>query len=674
LAPKPTEHLYMPKQDTPQNTGFTFDPNLALPQTRISAYLLPKFSLKSLVLLLFLIVVSNVKARSQEAPFGEVDTADLKLRDCSFEKSANAMILFDVAKVTNQYNGYITMIRHRRIKIFNKEGANAANIGISFSSDEAVKNIKAATYNLVNNKIEKTVIDKKEFFKQKIDKKSRAIITAFPNVKNGSIIEMSYQWETANPYNYPDWNFQNVIPTRYSEINAGFKAVYNIKAVKHMNRGIVKDTTYYADNQFRHVWAIKDVPSFSLEPYMHSIEDNYQSITFKSGSSFNSWKSTVTEILEDVDFGKQLNKKLDGEDSMVVKAKKFKSDTEKIAYLFDVVKKSVKWNKQDDWFTRDGIQKAWQKKAGNSTEVNLILYRLLKAADFKPKLMVFGPREEGEIQLTDPGFSRLRKTVVQLPLDTTSYLVLDATSRFNTYNNTPYQLLGLNMISIDPVTKGFDVVKIQNNHPSEEAILINAEILPAGGLQGSGQISSSNYKRIDKLEQLDVLGEKKYLDAEIKNGSTDVKLTNYKMSNVGVDTLPLREDFDFKREISGVDGEYIYFNPNIFTGIGENPFLSESRFSDIDYVYLNKYNINGHYKIPVGYKVDVLPRQLLLNMPDKSITFKRVIGEVSGNVVVHYIISFNRAVFLKEEYDALHNFYKKMYEMLNEPIVFKKTG
>jgi hypothetical protein len=136
--------------------------------------------------------------------------------------------------------------------------------------------------------------------------------------------------------------------------------------------------------------------------------------------------------------------------------------------------------------------------------------------------------------------------------------------------------------------------------------------------------------------------------------------------------LPLREDFNFKLDLPGSDEKYIYFSPNLFTGISVNPFINESRFSDIDFVYLNNYLINGRYKLPKGYKIDALPKSITIVMPDNTISFKRIVGEMEGHIIVNYAIKFKKARYSKDEYFILREFYKKMYEMLDEQIVLKK--
>jgi hypothetical protein len=60
-------------------------------------------------------------------------------------------------------------------------------------------------------------------------------------------------------------------------------------------------------------------------------------------------------------------------------------------------------------------------------------------------------------------------------------------------------------------------------------------------------------------------------------------------------------------------------------------------------------------------------------MPDKSITFKRVAGEMDGYVIINYVINYTRTTYETGEYGDVYEFYKKMFEMLNEQIVLKKS-
>jgi len=201
--------------------------------------------------------------------------------------------------------------------------------------------------------------------------------------------------------------------------------------------------------------------------------------------------------------------------------------------------------------------------------------------------------------------------------------------------------------------------------------MITAEIKPDGKMEGDAEISSTSYFKQNRTEQYKKDGEEKYA-AFLKDNDNNLSISNLKLENLEVDTLPLSQKLTFKLALTGSDGNYIYFNPNLFSGLKTNPFLSEKRTTDIDFGYLTSYSINGLYKIPAGYKIDALPKNLSMVMPDQSMTFRRIIMEQEGAIVVRYVISSKKAIFSKESYPEFFDFYKKMNEMLNEQIVLKK--
>jgi len=67
---------------------------------------------KLFTLFLFFIVVLSAKAQTQ--PFGVIDTADLKLSSCDFEKDANAMVLFDRSDITTGFTSTSIIIQENK--------------------------------------------------------------------------------------------------------------------------------------------------------------------------------------------------------------------------------------------------------------------------------------------------------------------------------------------------------------------------------------------------------------------------------------------------------------------------------------------------------------------------------------------------------------------------------
>jgi len=637
-------------------------------------------------------------APSLTPEYGKIDKADLEMKTCDFEKDANAEVLFDKGSVYYDQDFNIVMERHKRIKVFNDNGKDNANIRIEFYSInrlEDISNVQAETINLNDGKVEITKIDKKLIYTQNIDKQRSALVFTMPNVRAGSVIEFKYRWQTSSYSNFPDWFFQDKIPVKYSELSTAIPEYFEFTTQLHSRQQYAKYTTslesrsiatddaqhpvLFSDNTA--VRAMANVKSLPDEAYMSSGADNLQSVIFhlttvKPIGGFvktysNTWAKVGAILADDDDFGKQLRKKLTNEEVIINKAKTLKTTQEKIAYVFNEVKNTVKWDENDSWYTNDGTSHAWDKKTGNSAEVNLILYHLLNASGVKAYPMVVSTREHGKVNPAYTFLYQFNRAVVYIPVDSTKMYILDATNKYNIYSEIPYNLLNSYGLYIDKDSKAYDLVFLKKDRTVKQVTLINAEIKADGKMTGTTQISSSAYNRINSIKRYSTDGEKKYIDY-LRDNDNNLKISSIKFDDMLVDTVPLIQNIEFTLELTGSDENYIYFNPNLFTSLHSNPFLSENRYTDIDFGYLHDYQINANYKIPAGFKIDALPKSVTITMPDKSISFKRILAQQDGDIVVSYVISHKKAIYFKEDYPDFHAFYAKMNELLNEQIVLKK--
>jgi len=631
--------------------------------------------------------------------YGKVNKEDLELKACDFDKDANAEILVRKGDLYYDQNMHILMDYHERIKIFNDQGKNKANIRIAFFSIdnyEYITGIQAQTINMVDGKEEITKLDKKLIYRQSVDKYISAITFTMPNVKAGSIIEYKYTFNTVSYANIPDWSFQDDVPIRYGEYITAIPEYFSFSTHTRMHSAYAKHATGVGSGSFmddeHHTVSyntstedrvLVNEPALHDEPYMSSRKDNLESIGLNLASIkptygmihnySESWTKVGERLVENEDFGGQLKRKLTNEEAIIDKAKALKTDDEKIAYLFNEVKNDMKWNDDDDWYTNDGTCKAWDNKTGNSTEINLILYHLLKKAGVKTALpMVVSTREHGKV---NPAFSyvyQFNRAVVYIPVDSTKMYILDASGKYNLYNEIPYNLLNSSGLYVNTDTKEYELVFLEKQAPVRKSVFITADIKPDGKIDGTAQISGYSYNRVECIKRYKTDGEKKYIDY-LRDDDNNLKIASLKMENMDVDTLPLMQNINFNLDLAGSDENYIYFNPNLFTSLHKNPFLSDTRATDIDFGYLDDLTLNGMYKVPAGYKIDALPKNISMTTPDKSITFRRLIAEQDGTIAVRYSIMYNKSIYFKENYADFHEFFKKMYEMLNEQIVLKKS-
>ena len=262
--------------------------------------------------------------------------------------------------------------------------------------------------------------------------------------------------------------------------------------------------------------------------------------------------------------------------------------------------------------------------------------------------------------------------MVLIPGDSTHQYVLDATNKYNLYNQVPIDNLNTFGLYLNEADHDYQTVFLHNDKPAMQSLFVNAEIKPEGKMSGSAEITSYSYNKTDALADYKASGEKIYIK-HLTNNDNNLKVSSLKLEDMEIDSLPLTQKIDFENELSGADGGYIYFSPNLFNLMGENPFKNQERYADIDFGYHANYAINGVYKTPAGYKIEALPKSITIVMPDESISFKRTVVEDDGTILVKLVLSHKKNLYYLQDYEDLRDFYKRMYEMLDEQIVLKKS-
>ena len=132
------------------------------------------------------------------------------------------------------------------------------------------------------------------------------------------------------------------------------------------------------------------------------------------------------------------------------------------------------------------------------------------------------------------------------------------------------------------------------------------------------------------------------------------------------------QNFNFKTQIQH-SGDYDFVSLNLFTGIVSNPFIAETRVSDVNFGYKTSYTVNYVLNLPTGKIIDAAPKNIQLVNGDKSLSFSRqvVYNEQANQLITRMKIELNKSLFKPEEYTDLREFYKKLNNLLEEQCVIK---
>ena len=155
--------------------------------------------------------------------FPKITDAEVQNMTPSLKADAAAEILYKSYHYRVDYNGNMYSDIISRVKIYDKDKAGDyldTEIQLYESdngSREKLVSLKAYTYNFEDGKIKTTKVEKDSKFKSAEDKNYNITKFAFPDVKNGSVVEYQYTIETPFYWVIPRVMIERSIPTKYIE-------------------------------------------------------------------------------------------------------------------------------------------------------------------------------------------------------------------------------------------------------------------------------------------------------------------------------------------------------------------------------------------------------------------------------------------------------------------------
>jgi Domain of Unknown Function with PDB structure (DUF3857) len=640
---------------------------------------------------LFLLAICGYHAYSQAKdsvpPFGQIDKAQLLLNQCDFDKNAEAVVLFDVEDVVCKeytYTIYSELTRHIRIKILKNKGLDQANVKIPYLSGqdgETIDITDAQTYNLDGSgNIVVSKLDKKSIVNKDVNKKISEKIFIFPDAKIGSVLEYTYKESGPLEMGLDNWNFQTSIPVKFSRYTTTFPQNIELVCKAHCTLPVdVQNRTNRSDNI--NIFTMSDVPALRDEPYMTCEDDYVQRVESDIVSAtinghwinlHRSWPQIIDMLLKDEDFGQQLTKNIPRTGDLDNMLKPVADPYQRMSIIYRYVRDNMHWNGHTNIWALDGVKSAWKSKKGTSGEINLILVNLLKDAGLDASPVLVSTRSHGRINAATPSWHQFNMVMAMVAIGGHSY-VLDATDKYAPPKLIPWEVMyseGLVIEKFETFKWGWETIWDETQQ-FNDLILIHGSIDDQGILSGEATVSSFDYSRAQRIVDLKD-GKDQFIEKYFGSKNVSVHIDSSSISNEQVDTLPLNQKVWFNTKLSS-SGNYRYFSTNLFTGLEDNPFTADRRFSDIFFGANQKVTIAESFFIPEGYGFDEMPKNVKMIMPDTSVVFTRLISAKDDLLSMRVTLEFKKPVFRVDEYDDFREFYKKLFAMLNEQIVIKKV-
>lgn len=643
--------------------------------------------IRSILSFVLLLAVVNSVGQSYTPPPGDVTAADLNMPSCSFEPDAPAMKLLDVKDIRFDYFYYGSKIkteRRVRIKIFNEKGYKYATIRIPYFSKKGIAKIKelnGAVYNMgENGKINVKKLANWDFFKEKPTGDLGIVSFTFPGVKAGSIVEYRYTTVENDMLSIDPWIIQGEIPVAYTSVIITTPVSSGVTEWVTGNDSVQKTWELLKYDQFRRKIFFKtNIASFHPEPFMSSDKDYLMKAVFMlfpngngyyegGGSGSIIWGMVGSELLQSDYFKKQVNGVIPGTEKIIDTAKKISSLTNRINYIYKAVQE--RWHSGAEQTIRlHDLGEAWKDRSGTTTEINLTLLNLLNKADIKSLPVLISTRSHGKINKDFPSLGQLNGIDV-MAFDSTNFYMLDASIKFHPFNVPPANILNREVFVLNPERMYWATIVDERPLFKQNATIIS-EMNAEGKLEGVANIQHFDYAKSVKLDT--IKGEEEDPDKEsiMSNIPAGLKILSANMDITEDPADPLFETISFLYEPNNTN-EFYFINPMFFFQKSKNPFFARKRLTDID-MGSNQLIISSLQIDTKGlFEVDDLPKSTVLITPDSSFIFKTEYNFNAGKVFVTESLQSKKAIFSKDEYPVLQEFFKRMYALMEKEIVLKR--
>ena len=635
------------------------------------------------------IVFSTTLALAQKPPFkfGDISIEELKMDHYDKDSSAAAVVLIDYGDAyIDLDNGKMIFERYARIKILKKEGFDQADIAIPLyhegTTKENISGLKAYTYNLVDGKVEETKLTKDGVFEGRINKYFDSEKFTFPNVKEGSVIEYSYKLYSDFWINFPNWEFQSIIPIVYSEYRARMPDFF---IYERYMQGYLSLSDYTKKVESRqgynvsvHRWVLKDVPAFKVEPYMTCEDDYISKINFAlSHVSFpgqpvrefmGSWSKMNRDFLESDYFGKVV----DGSGFLKKKTEELISGVDdpskKLKIIYDYIKQSLEWNKSEDrTVDNTNLKKVFDEGKGNCAEINLALASMLQKAGLEVEPVLLSTKDHGFIREQYPMTRQFNYVICAVKIDG-KIMLIDATERLLPMDMLPERCLNDKGLVISKTNSRW--IGLTSSAKSRTTVVAKLN-LSDSQLDGTIEYSRSGYDAMNVRKAFLSKGKQEYVKVSLGTKGWDITNSEFKSFD-DIDGNPVESHVISIPDHVNEAGNVIYIDPFITSKTSENPFKSDKREYPVDFGSASDDVYILNLTIPENVVIDELPKSKVFGLPDNGGRYTYSVVQMGNTITITSMLSINKSIYTQVEYPILREFYNQVVAKQAEQIVLKK--
>lgn len=656
--------------------------------------------MKKIFFVLFLSLTS-LTTFSQNFDYAAITYDNYEFDRKKLDSNANAIVLkeFGTARIDlDDATGRLELIfdYHVKIKIYNKEGFESANVIVPLykddSKEETINDLKASTFNYIDGRFVETAMDKKAIFYENRSKYTKLLKFTLPNLKEGSIIEYSYRLKSPNLFNFKTWQFQSNIPKVISEYLVYIPGIYNYNVSLRGYQKLSDQKVELARECLRIsgasidcskiTYLMKDVPAFVEEDNM-TAPSNFKSavyfelsdVTNPSGAKTSytkTWKDVDYELTSDKSFGSQMKRKDVYKDLIPLITKDATDDLSKAKAIYNYIKKQVKWDNYYGIYSADNIKKSLDNRSGNTADINLNLIAALSAANLDAEAIILSTRENGTINKLYPVISDFNYVVAKVNIGEKSYL-LDATEPL-----LPFGLLPLRCMNdqgrVINLKKPSYWIDLKASQKTVTNYILNGKLTAEGKVIGTLTTISQGYAAYNKRREIKRYSSPDEFVEKLDDRLNKIKIISHTINNLDSVENPLTENYEIEFTVNdGSNNGQFYLSPFFINAITKNPFNLNVRTYPVDLGAASDERIIINIELHQKYNLLDKPKDLAIGLPNNGGKYLLQTQLDDKTLSLSQVLQFNNAIYEPDDYPYLKAFYSKIIQNQKAEYLLKKV-
>ncbi len=649
-------------------------------------------------LALFLFLFSNLTIHAQNDPikWGKVSPEELAMSDYELDPDADAVVLCDygIIKMVEKENGgfQYQFNRIRRVKILKESGLNRGDIIIPYQHYNAfhkLRNIRAQVFAPDGSK---QSVSRKDIFNEVKNKYWSSKNFTMPNLQVGSVFEYHYEIISDGLTHLTDWYFQEDIPIAHSELKITiakyFEYIFLLNGYELTNASQELKASEYGSSlkiiKATNPFILQDIPAIEEEKFITCMDDYRLGIRFqlskihypdgRKEAILDTWEGAAKEIEEHRYIGQQY-RNIKNHKKLLAAAKPYidaeETESAKVKAACDFLQSNLTFSGYYGDIANNHLDKLFEKKEVNSGEMNLMLMALLNAYNIQVYPLLVSTRSHGKMIPSYPIIDQFNHLMVYAVIEGEE-TILDLGSSYRPPNIPRTKALN----SIGWLVNGAASKWIDINPPlSKQTIMVDAKLNETGILEANIQGRYTAYDAVNERYALDNEETDNHWQERLNEQFPEAQVSNFTARNEDDVDKAFMDQFDCTiPEAIQASGDLLYLTPILYSDYTENPLKLEKRFYPIDINYPTREQYIFNFTMPEGYTVESIPEPLNMAIHEKGATFFYQHSLIGNKLQISTKLQLNKLSYSPFEHANLKEFFDRVFEKLQEPILLKKTS